>query len=72
MAAADEKDGRNFRQSYYEKVGFKGVPEKQSIELILNERPLDVHRLVHFTCRFNLPDLHRERVWHLLLGEQSY
>ena len=69
MAAAEERDGRNFRQTYYEKVGFKGVEEKRSLEMILNERPLDVNRLTQFTCRFNLPDVHRERVWLLLLGE---
>lgn len=68
MAAAEDRDGRNFRQSYYEKVGFKGVEEKRSLEMILNERPLDLGRLTHFAFRFSLPDLHRERVWLLLLG----
>lgn len=71
MAAAEDRDGRNFRQTYYEKVGFKGVEEKRSLEMILNERPLDVNRLTQFTCRFNLPDVHRERVWLLLLGMSS-
>lgn len=68
MSAAEDRDGRNFRQTYYEKVGFKGVEEKRSLEMILNERPLDVNRLTQFTCRFNLPHVHRERVWLLLLG----
>lgn len=71
MAAAEERDGRNFRQTYYEKVGFKGVEEKRSLEMILNERPLDVNRLTQFTSRFNLPHVHRERVWLLLLGPLS-
>lgn len=31
---------RNFRSAYYEKVGFRGVEEKKSLEILLKENPL--------------------------------
>ncbi|OAD59196.1 TBC1 domain family member 7 [Eufriesea mexicana] len=35
-------DERNFRSSYYEKVGFRSVEEKRSLEILLKELLLDV------------------------------
>lgn len=31
---------RNFRSAYYEKVGFRGVEEKKSLEILLKDSPL--------------------------------
>lgn len=31
---------RNFRSAYYEKVGFRGVEEKKSLEILLKDNPL--------------------------------
>uniref|UniRef100_A0A8C4NEB5 TBC1 domain family member 7 n=1 Tax=Eptatretus burgeri TaxID=7764 RepID=A0A8C4NEB5_EPTBU len=59
---------RNFRSHYYEKVGFRGVEEKRSLELLLKEEPLDLEKLCMFTQRFPIPALYRVMVWKVLLG----
>ena len=63
--AADE---RNFRSYYYEKVGFRGVEEKKSLEILMKDKPLDVIKLKQFSLRFPVPAIHRNRVWKVLLG----
>lgn len=63
--AADE---RNFRSTYYEKVGFRSVEEKRSLEILLKDRPLDQGKLKQFCLRFTVPAVHRNFVWKLLLG----
>lgn len=35
-----EDPQRNFRSAYYEKVGFRGVEEKKSLEILLKDNPL--------------------------------
>lgn len=35
-----EDPQRNFRSTYYEKVGFRGVEEKKSLEILLKDNPL--------------------------------
>lgn len=37
---------RNFRSAYYEKVGFRGVEEKKSLEILLKDNPLGRWRLI--------------------------
>ena len=64
--ATDEQ--RNFRSYYYEKVGFRGVEEKKSLEFLLKDKPLDVIKLKQFCLRFPVPALHRNKVWKILLG----
>ncbi|XP_018615737.1 TBC1 domain family member 7 isoform X1 [Scleropages formosus] len=59
---------RNFRSAYYEKVGFRGVEEKKSLEILLKDDPLDVEKLCTFTQRFPLPSMYRIHVWKVLLG----
>jgi len=59
---------KNFRSHYYEKVGFRGVEEKKSLDLLLGERPLDLDRIHNFCLRFPLPGIYRAQVWQLLLG----
>ncbi|XP_006814090.1 TBC1 domain family member 7-like [Saccoglossus kowalevskii] len=61
-------DERNFRSHYYEKVGFKGVEEKRSLEILLKEDPLDLDKLSTFCQRFPVPSLYRPFVWKVILG----
>lgn len=61
-------DERNFRSSYYEKVGFRNVEEKKSLEILLKEKPLDRIKLKHFCVRFAVPVVYRNLVWKLLLN----
>ncbi|KAJ8920268.1 hypothetical protein NQ315_011929 [Exocentrus adspersus] len=63
--AADEK---NFRSVYYEKVGFRSVEEKKSLEILLKDKPLDRGKLKQFCLRFCLPATYRNLMWKLLLG----
>uniref|UniRef100_A0AAY4CS35 TBC1 domain family member 7 n=1 Tax=Denticeps clupeoides TaxID=299321 RepID=A0AAY4CS35_9TELE len=37
-----EDPQRNFRSAYYEKVGFRGVEEKKSLEILLKDNPLGI------------------------------
>lgn len=64
-------DQRNFRSTYLEKVGIKGVEEKKSLEILLKERPQDISKLVQFCLRFPVPTLYRPVLWKVLLGEYS-
>jgi len=59
---------RNFRSYYYEKMGFRGVEEKKSLDILLRERPIDLDRIHNFCLRFPLPGIYRIQVWQLLLG----
>lgn len=61
-------DERNFRSIYYEKVGFKSVEEKKSLEMLLKEKSLDPGKLKQFCLRFTVPHGYRSLVWKLLLG----
>ncbi|XP_011301260.1 TBC1 domain family member 7 [Fopius arisanus] len=61
-------DERNFRSSYYEKVGFRSVEEKKSLEILLKERPFDTAKLKHFCLRFTVPMIHRNFLWKILFG----
>ncbi|XP_060528842.1 TBC1 domain family member 7 [Cylas formicarius] len=61
-------DERNFRSVYYEKVGFKSVEEKKSLEMLLKDRPLDRAKLMQFCLRFYVPYTYRGLVWKLTLG----
>jgi len=61
-------DERNFRSSYYEKVGFRSVEEKKSIEILLKDKPLDISKLKQFCLRFTVPGMYRNLMWKLLLG----
>ncbi|XP_005995269.1 TBC1 domain family member 7 [Latimeria chalumnae] len=63
-----EDPQRNFRSIYYEKVGFRGVEEKKSLEILLKDDPLDIEKLCTFSQRFPLPSMYRVLVWKVLLG----
>ncbi|XP_063834723.1 TBC1 domain family member 7 [Ostrinia nubilalis] len=60
-------DERNFRSSYYEKVGCRGVEEKKSLEILLKEKPWDKMKLKQFCLRFTVPAAYRNLVWKVLL-----
>ncbi|CAD6240790.1 GSCOCG00008919001-RA-CDS [Cotesia congregata] len=60
-------DERNFRSSYYEKVGFRSVEEKKSLEILLKEQPFDKAKLKQFCLRFTVPVIHRNFLWKILL-----
>lgn len=64
----DMSEDRNFRYGYYEKVGFGGIEEKKSLEILLREKPPDLlARLSQLTSRYSLSAIHRKQVWQLLL-----
>uniref|UniRef100_A0A8C5PYC1 TBC1 domain family member 7 n=1 Tax=Leptobrachium leishanense TaxID=445787 RepID=A0A8C5PYC1_9ANUR len=63
-----EDSPRNFRSVYYEKVGFRGVEEKKSLEILLKDDRLDIEKLCTFSQRFPLPSMYRTLVWKVLLG----
>ncbi|KAJ0170672.1 hypothetical protein K1T71_013444 [Dendrolimus kikuchii] len=60
-------DERNFRSSYYEKVGCRGVEEKKSLEILMKEKPWDKVKLKQFCLRFTVPAAYRNLVWKVLL-----
>ncbi|KAL3248291.1 hypothetical protein MRX96_056553 [Rhipicephalus microplus] len=64
MAAAE----MNFRAHYYDKVGFRGINENKSLEILLSEKPIDLKKLSNFCRKFCLPSVHRLTVWKVLLG----
>lgn len=61
-------DERNFRSYYYEKVGFRAVEEKKSIELLLKDKPLDREKLRLFCLRFPVSARYRVYLWKIILG----
>ncbi|PSN44323.1 hypothetical protein C0J52_09284 [Blattella germanica] len=62
-------DERNFRSSYYEKVGFRSVEEKKSLEILLKDnKSLDKVKLQQFCLRFTVPGIYRNLVWKVLLN----
>lgn len=63
-----EDTQRNFRSVYYEKVGFRGVEEKKSLEILLKDDRWDIEKLCTFCQRFPLPSMYRILVWKVLLG----
>ncbi|XP_072014550.1 TBC1 domain family member 7-like [Amphiura filiformis] len=64
----DSRNYMNFRAHYYDKVGFRGVEEKKSLQILLNEDPVDIEKLITFCLRFPLPVMYRPHVWKLVLG----
>ena len=65
----DNADQRNFRSQYYEKVGFRGVDERKTLELLLNEDPINLQKLQNFALQFSIPSFDRIIVWKYMLGK---
>lgn len=57
-------DEKNFRTSYYSKVGLGNDEEK--IDALLN--PPDIDKIKMYIKTYSIPDVHRLRIWKLLLG----
>ena len=61
----------NFRSSYYEKVGFKGVDERKALQAILASNPVNIEKLKLFVLKSSsLHETNRLLVWKILLGER--
>lgn len=71
MSRAEE--GKNFRSHYYEKVGFRGVDEKKTLETIFNENdggnPVSHEKLTQFALKCSVPAWARIRVWKMILSK---
>ena len=67
-------DDRNFRFGYYEKVGFGGIEERKSIEILLREQPKPpdlLNRLAFLISKYSLSPINRKDVYRLLLNVSS-
>ena len=65
----ENADQRNFRSQYYEKVGFRGVDERKTLELLLSEDPINLVKLKNFALQFSVPSFDRILVWKFMLGK---
>ncbi len=68
MAAQDDK---NFRSHYYERVGFRGVDERKTVDALLAEDPVSVPRCSAFALKCAVPADRRTRLWAAVLGVAS-
>lgn len=59
---------RNFRSIYLNKIGFRSVEEKKSLEMLLKEKPRKKSKLKQFCLSFSVPEMHRNLLWKILLG----
>lgn len=60
---------RNFRISYYEKVGFKNmVVNDNFLQEILKEDVINVEQLLYFCQHSAIPAMYRRHIWQLILG----
>lgn len=67
-------DDRNFRFGFYEKVGFGGIEERKSIEILLREEPKPpdlLNRLAFLISKYCLTPINRNEVYRLLLDVSS-
>lgn len=68
--AMAEGDGapRNFRSSYYEKLGFCGNEEKNILDMLLSSDPFDLEKLSELSERFDV-DRRCVEAWKVILGK---
>ena len=64
----ENADQRNFRSQYYEKVGFRGVDERKTLDLLLSEDPINLNKLQNFALQFSIPSFDRILAWKFMLG----
>ena len=62
------KDDRNFRSHYYEKVGFRSVDERKTIDALLGEDPVSVSKCSQFALSCAVPSSRRCELWKVILG----
>ena len=60
------EDKRNFRVSYYDKVGFRGIGEK-ALSSILKDDVVDRKKLENFCIRYPVQASYRLLIWKILL-----
>ena len=53
------RDDRNFRSHYYEKVGFRGMDERKTLDTILKDDPISIEKCANFALRCNIPAVDR-------------
>ena len=63
------RDEGNFRSHYYGKVGFKGVDDRKTIEVLLNEDPINVFKCADFAVKCSVPTERRLMLWKSILRE---
>ncbi|KAH8416636.1 hypothetical protein KR222_000169 [Zaprionus bogoriensis] len=61
-------DERNFRSSYYEKVGCFSVEEKKSLNKLLQDDIRNLSKLKHFVYNYTVPAQQRNLLWCLIMG----
>lgn len=61
-------DERNFRSSYYEKVGCHSVEEKKSLNKLLQDNIRNHAKLKQFCLSYTVPTTHRSLLWNIILG----
>lgn len=60
-------DERNFRSTYYEKVGCRSVEEKKSLNILLKENPINKSKLKQFCLSYTVPAEQRMLLWSIVL-----
>lgn len=61
-------DERNFRFTYYEKVGCISVEEKKSLNKLLQDDIRNLSKLKHFAYTYTVPAQQRSLLWSLIMG----
>lgn len=61
-------DERNFRSSYYEKVGCYSVEEKKSLNKLLQDNIRNHSKLKQFCLSYTVPTAQRGLLWSIILG----
>uniref|UniRef100_A0A1B0ETQ3 TBC1 domain family member 7 n=3 Tax=Glossina TaxID=44049 RepID=A0A1B0ETQ3_GLOMM len=61
-------DERNFRSSYYEKVGCHSVEEKKSLNKLLQDNIRNHAKLKQFCLSYTVPSTTRSLLWNIILG----
>jgi len=61
-------DERNFRSSYYEKVGCFSVEEKKSLNKLLQDDIRNLSKLKHFVYNYTVPAQQRNLLWGLIMA----
>jgi len=65
--ASEERNVPNIRNKYYDKMGFRAVEEKKSMEAMLFSDTIDVKKMTTFCLKFSLPIVTRPLAWKVLL-----
>ena len=67
-----QDDNKNFRSHYYERVGFRGVDERKTVDALLSEDPVSRTRCEAFALKCAVPADRRRKLWSSILGRTGY